>query len=141
MGDESITRERMVERLADSFAGDLGVEPLHVADDEASARIVVDRRHLHPGRLVHGGVYVSLADTVAALGTFRHLGPGQSHTTVELKANLISSAGEGDELVATARPVHLGRRTQVWEVRVQNGDRLAATFTCTQMVLDGDGSG
>ena len=56
-------------------------------------------------------------------------------TTVELKVNVFTAGRPGDELIGTGEPLHVGRRTQVWEVRVHRGDRLAANFTCTQMVL------
>ena len=100
-----------------------------------TGRLAVDRRHLHPGGYVHGGVWVAFGDTVAAWGTMRNLAAGQSFTTVELKANVFAAAGVGDELFAEGEPLHRGRRTQVWEVRIHKGDRLAANFMCTQMVL------
>jgi len=56
---------------------------------------------------------------------------------VALMGGVLFAAGrDGDELTAIAAPLHLGRRTQVWEVRVMNGERLAAFFVCTQMVLE-----
>jgi 1,4-dihydroxy-2-naphthoyl-CoA hydrolase len=55
---------------------------------------------------------------------------------VELKTNVFSAGRLGDVLEATAEALHVGRRTQVWEVRVTNGARLAANFVCTQMVLE-----
>ena len=48
---------------------------------------------------------------------------------------MIASAVEGDELTAIGEPLHVGSRTQVWQVRVMRGERLAASFTCTQMIL------
>ena len=122
--------------LQGSFPGDLGIELTHIADDEVRGRVLVDRRHLHPGGYVHGGVWVAFADTVAAWGTFRHLREGQDFTTVELKANVFAPAREGDELGAVGRPLHVGRRTQVWEVEISKGDKRAAFFTCTQLVLE-----
>ena len=83
--------------------------------------MAVDRRHLHPMGYVHGGAWVAFADTVAAWGTLRHLPEGRGFTTVELKINVISSAGEGDELTAIGEPLHVGSRTQVWQVRVSQG--------------------
>ena len=100
--------------------------------------MVVDARHLHPGGYVHGGVWVALADTVAAWGTMRNLPPGDDFTTVELKTNVFASAGPGEVLEAVARPLHRGRSTQVWEVRITKGERIAAFFTCTQMILAQD---
>jgi uncharacterized protein (TIGR00369 family) len=121
--------------IAGFFPGDLGIELLSLEDDEVSGRLLADRRHLHPGRFVHGGVWVAFADTVAAWGTIRNLPEGHDFTTVELKTNVLAAAREGDELVATGRPLHLGRSTQVWEVRIEKGERLAAFFVCTQMII------
>ena len=135
-----VTEESIAERLRGTFPGGLGVEPLEVGDERARGRLLARKEHLHPGGFVHGGVWVTLADTVAAWGTIRHLSPGQVHSTVEMKVNLFGVANAGDELVATGVPLHVGKRTQAWEVRVENGDRLGALFVCTQMVLEPDGS-
>jgi uncharacterized protein (TIGR00369 family) len=132
-----ITVEASAHVLADSFPGDLGIELVSIDDDSVTGRLVVDRRHLHPGGYVHGGVWVAFADTVAAWGTMRNLPPGRNFTTVELKVNVLTAGMPGDELLAIGEPLHRGRRTQVWEVRVHKADRLAANFVCTQMVLDG----
>lgn len=134
--NQEITPEAIAERLAGTFPGDLGIEVLEVTDEGARGRMPVDQRHLHPGGYVHGGAWVAFADTVAAWGTLRRLAPGHDFTTVELKTSVFAAAGPGDELTATAEPLHVGRRTQVWEVRVFNGERLAAIFSCTQMVLE-----
>ena len=137
MSNPRITPEASVHALNGSFPGDLGIELMEIDDEEVRGRLVVDRRHLHPGGYVHGGVWVAFADTVAAWGTMRNLPPGRNFTTVELKVNVFTSGMLGDELLATGQPLHRGRRTQVWEVRVHKADRLAANFVCTQMVLEG----
>jgi 1,4-dihydroxy-2-naphthoyl-CoA hydrolase len=123
------------DRIRDSFPGRLGVEVVRIDDDEVEGKLVVDDRHLHPGGYVHGGVWVAFADTVAAWGTFRHLPPGHDFTTAELKTNVFAAAGAGDVLTAIGRPVHVGKRTQVWEVLTSSNGRHAALFVCTQMVL------
>src|SRR3954467_14898219 len=119
-----VTPELVARVLEGSFPGDLGIELVSIADDEARGRLEVDARHLHPGGYVHGGVWVAFADTVAAWGTMRNLAPGHDFTTVELKANVFSAAREGDTLDAAGELLHAGRRTQVWEVRISKGDRL-----------------
>jgi uncharacterized protein (TIGR00369 family) len=121
--------------LRGSFPGELGVELLEIEDDLVTGRLLVERRHLHPFGYVHGGVWVAFADTIAAWGTLRNLSPGHNFTTVELKVNVFAAGVEGDELLAVGEPLHRGRRTQVWEVRVSKAGRLAANFVCTQMVL------
>src|SRR5947209_16223435 len=128
----AITPALSVERLAGTFPGDLGIELTEITDEHVRGRMAVDRRHLHPMGYVHGGAWVAFADTVAAWGTLRHLAEGRGFTTVELKINVIASAGEGDVLTAVGEPLHVGSRTQVWQVRVLKDERLAASFTCTQ---------
>jgi 1,4-dihydroxy-2-naphthoyl-CoA hydrolase len=134
-GDARPTAEHLADALRGSFPGALGIEPLDVTEHLVRGRLLVDPRHLHPGGYVHGGVWVAFADTVAAWGTMLNLAPGESFTTSELKVNVFAAATTGDELLAAGEPLHIGRRTQVWEVRVHKDDRLAANFICTQMVL------
>lgn len=127
--------------LPDTFPGDLGIEPLEIEAGRAVGRIVVDGRHLHPGGFVHGGVWTALADTVAAWATYRAIPAGSDFTTVELKLNVFAGGLRGDELTATATPLHVGRTTVVVEVKVERqaadgGERrLAASFVATQFVL------
>jgi 1,4-dihydroxy-2-naphthoyl-CoA hydrolase len=134
-----VTVESVGERIRDSLPGNLGVQPTEVTDEYFRGRMVVDRRHLHPGGLVHGGAWVALADSVGAWQTFRHLPPGHDFTTVEMKLNVFGAAGPGDELVATAEHLHAGRSTHVVEVRVKNGERLVANLVITQFVLVPEG--
>jgi uncharacterized protein (TIGR00369 family) len=125
--------------IGGSFPGDLGIEPLEIEDAFASGRIVVDQRHLHPGGFVHGGVWTALGDTVAAWATFRNIPAGADFTTIELKLNVFGSGLPGDEIVAVAEPLHVGRTTVVIEVkieRIRDGERkLAANLIVTQFVL------
>src|SRR5437764_4809044 len=113
MPNPQITAQAAAVALQGSFPGDLGIEVIEVDDDSVTGRLVVDRRHLHPGGYVHGGVWVAFADTVAAWGTMRNLTPGAGFTTVELKVNVFTAGIAGDSLVATGEPLHRGRRTQV----------------------------
>jgi uncharacterized protein (TIGR00369 family) len=131
----AITPELAAQALAGSFPGDLGIQLVSIDDGEVRGRMEVDRRHLHPGGYVHGGVWVAFADTVAAWGTMRNLPPGHDFTTMELKANVFAAGREGDVLEAVGHPLHIGRRTQVWEVHLRRDERDVAFFTCTQMVL------
>jgi 1,4-dihydroxy-2-naphthoyl-CoA hydrolase len=135
VSNQHITPDAVARNMTGSFPGDLGIEPVELRDGQVVGRLRVERRHLHPGGYVHGGVWVAFADSVAAWGTMRNLQAGSNFTTVELKINVFAAATEGDELVGRGEPLHIGRRTQVWEVRVEKAGRLAANFLCTQMVL------
>lgn len=137
MGNDAIRPQISREALAGSFPGDLGITLTEITDERCVGRMPVDRRHLHPGGYVHGGVWTAFADTVAAWGTMRLLEPGSNFTTVEMKTNVFAAGVDGDVLTGTGEPLHVGRRTQVWEVRVhrERDARLMANFVCTQMIL------
>ena len=130
-----VTVDSIRERIRDSFPDRMGIEPVEITDDHTLGRLVVERRHLHPGGLVHGGVWVALTDTVGAWQTFRHLPPGHDFTTVELKLNVFAGASTGDELIAEATHLHAGRSTHVIQVAVSKGERNAANLVLTQFVL------
>jgi 1,4-dihydroxy-2-naphthoyl-CoA hydrolase len=133
-----VNTDAIARRLEGSFPGELGVEVISADENGARGRLTAERRHLHPGGFVHGGVWVTLADTVAAWATILNLAPGLDFSTAEMKTNLFGVASEGDVLEATATPLHVGRRTQVWEVRVEVAGRLGALFICTQVIVESD---
>lgn len=142
--NEGFTAENVRAFLPGTFPGDLEIEPLEIGDDLATGRIVADRRHLHPGGYVHGGVWTALGDTVAAWATFRNIPVGHNFTTVELKLNVFAAGLPGDEIVASAVPLHAGRSTVVIEVRMERRregaePRLAANMIVTQFVLPPEG--
>lgn len=97
----------------------------------------VMKRHHAPNGFLHAGSVVTLADTACGYGTVLNLPDGASgFTTIELKTNFFSSAMSG-RILATAKPVHRGRTTQVWDAEVVSEDsrKRMALFRCTQSVL------
>jgi uncharacterized protein (TIGR00369 family) len=133
--NREVTPDSIRARIAGSFPDQLGVEPLEVTDERAVGRLVVDDRHLHPGGLVHGGIWVALGDSVAAWQTIRHLEHGHDFTSIEMKLNVFGAAGPGEELVAIAEHLHRGRSTHVLEVRIRRGERMLANLLVTQFVI------
>jgi uncharacterized protein (TIGR00369 family) len=135
-----VTPESVRGFLPGSFPGDLGIEPLEIENDFACGHIVVDKRHLHPGGFVHGGVWTALGDTVAAWATFRNIPAGHNFTTIELKLNVFAAGVLGDEIVATGVALRAGKSTVVIAVkgkRIRDGSepRLAANLIVSQFVL------
>lgn len=135
-----VTPEHIKSFLGDSFPGHLGIEPLEIEQARARGRIIVDQRHLHPGGYVHGGCWTALGDTVAAWATFRNIPPRHDFTTIELKLNVFGAGLLGDEIVAEAVPLHVGRSTVVIEVKIERlrdgGEpKLAANLIVTQFVI------
>ena len=105
--------------------------------DRVVARMVVRPELCTLHNTIHGGAVMAFADSVGAAATVINL-PEDANgtTTIESKTNFIGGAKEGSTLIATATPVHRGRRTQVWQTRLETEDgRLVAVVTQTQMVL------
>lgn len=108
-----------------------------VEPDEVIATLAVRRALGAWNGYLHAGTVTSLADTCCGYGTVRSLPSGASgFTTVELKSNLIGTAHDG-AVICSARPVHKGRTTQVWdaEVRRDRDNVLIACFRNTQLIL------
>ena len=103
-----------------------------VARDAGAARISA-----RCGNTIHGGAVMAFADSVGAAATVINLPEdAKGTTTIESKTNFIGGAKEGITVIATATPVHRGRRTQVWQTRLETEDgKLVAIVTQTQMVL------
>ena len=119
--------------------GHLDMEVLAVEADEVRIRMPVDRRKCAWNGFMHAGAVVSLADTACGYATLRNLPQdARGFTTMELKSNFLGTTLEGD-VECTARPVHRGRNTQVWDAEVRAGGKTLALFRCTQMILRGRG--
>jgi uncharacterized protein (TIGR00369 family) len=119
------------------FAELKGVTFTEVELDRVVARMLVRPDLCTLGHTIHGGAIMALADSVGAAATVINLPEGaKGTTTIESKTNFIGGARQGMTVIATATPVHRGRRTQVWQTRLETGDgKLVAVVTQTQLVL------
>jgi uncharacterized protein (TIGR00369 family) len=110
------------ESLPRGFADELGVELIELDPAGARARIAVEKRHLQPFGIVHGGVYSSLVESICSTVTWLEVkddgmaAMGQSNETTFVRA--IS----GGHVNALARARHKGRSTWVWEVDITDDD-------------------
>lgn len=122
---------------AGHLPGHLGIEVLEIDRHVARCRVPVTRAIMAPNGYLHGGTPVAVADTMCGYGCIRNLPPGATgFTTIELKTNFLGTLRSG-ALVCEARPIHLGRSTQIWDATVNDeaSGRVLATFRCTQMIL------
>ena len=119
------------------FAELKGVTFVEADKDRVVAKMLVRADLCTLYKTVHGGAVMAFADSVGAAATVINLPEdAKGTTTIESKTNFIGGAKEGSTLVATATPVHRGRRTQVWQTRLETEDgKLVAVVTQTQMVL------
>ena len=117
--------------LSDNTAvSHLGIEFLEVGDDFIRARVPVDARTRQPYGLLHGGVSVVLAETLGSLGAAYTSPEGHRAVGLDINANHIKGATSG-WVTGTARPVHIGRTTQVWQIDLHND---AGELTCVSRI-------
>jgi len=119
------------------FAELKGVTFVEADTDRVVARMLVRPDLCTVSHSIHGGAVMAFADSVGAAATVINLPEdAKGTTTIESKTNFIGSAKERTTIVATATPIHRGRRTQVWQTRLETEEgKLVAIVTQTQMVL------
>jgi 1,4-dihydroxy-2-naphthoyl-CoA hydrolase len=124
------------ERAAQSMIGHLGIEVIEAGDDYLKARMPVDHRTRQPAGVLHGGASVTLAETLASWGAAFCVDRSKHHCVgLEINANHLRPVS-GGSVTGIARPIHLGRTTQVWEIRISDErDKLVCIARVTMAVL------
>ncbi|MEM9132911.1 MAG: PaaI family thioesterase [Actinomycetota bacterium] len=113
----------------------IGIRARSMAADEVVAELDWAPELCTNAELLHGGTLMALADSIGAACAMANLPEGAAGTaTIESKTNFLGGVREGT-VVATSRPLHVGRRTIVIETEIHNGDKLVAKTTQTQAVL------
>ena len=118
------------------FAELMGVEIVEREKARVVGRLTVREDLCTAGGILHGGAYMAFADTLGAIGGFLNLPEGARTTTLESKTNFLGSAKVGQTVIGEATPLHIGRRSSVWQTRVTSEDgRLLALVIQTQMTI------
>ena len=128
--------QTMQARLTGFFPDVLGVRIVTALPDRVVAELDVrDELCTVPG-ILHGGAIMAFADTLGAVGTSLNLTAGGGTTTLESKTNFFGAARGGTTITAECVPLHLGRRTHVWQTSVRSPEgKLLAQITQTQFVI------
>ncbi len=123
--------------LSMPFAELLGIEVTKTEKHHVTARMLIRRELCTANAVAHGGALMAFADSIGAIATVLNLKPGDAGTTtVESKTNFVRAAKLGETVLASTTPIHIGRRTHVWQTRLETEDgKLIALVTQTQMIL------
>jgi 1,4-dihydroxy-2-naphthoyl-CoA hydrolase len=114
----------------------MGVEILERSKARVVGRMTVREDLCTAGAILHGGAYMAFADTLGAIGGFLNLPQGARTTTLESKTNFLGSAPVGSVVIGEATPLHVGRRSSVWQTRITSeAGKLLALVTQTQMTI------
>jgi 1,4-dihydroxy-2-naphthoyl-CoA hydrolase len=115
----------------------LGIEFTAIGEDFIEAKMPVDHRTHQPMGLLHGGASVALAETMGSVGATCTLDNATQYCVgLEINANHIKSIRSGF-VYAVARALHLGKKTQVWEIRITSEQQeLVCISRITMAILD-----
>ena len=120
----------------DSMLGHLDIEFTSVDENHVGAKMPVDHRTHQPFGLLHGGASVVLAETLGSVAANLVVDSAQFYCVgLEINANHLKSVRSG-YVYGKAKPVHVGRQTQVWEIRITSEeDKLVCISRLTMAVL------
>ncbi len=122
-----ISIEILTQASLHTASSHLGIEFLEVGDDFIVGRVPVDTRTHQPFGLLHGGVSVVLAETLGSCGAAYSSPVGHQAVGLDINANHLRGVKSG-WVIGTARPIHRGRTTQVWQIDLRNE---AGEMVCT----------
>ncbi len=128
---------RLNESGRNTMTEHLGIEFIAIGDDFLQARMPVDRRTVQPYGLLHGGASAALAETLGSVASTLVVDRARQRVAgLEINANHVRSVREG-WVTGTCRPLHVGRGTHVWDIRIEDGDgRLVCVSRLTVAILD-----
>jgi 1,4-dihydroxy-2-naphthoyl-CoA hydrolase len=115
----------------------IGIQFTEIGDDYIKATMPVDNRTKQPMGLLHGGASVALAESLGSVASVLCVDPEkQTVVGLEINANHIKTAKEGF-VTGITKPIHLGRSTQVWEIRIYNeAEQLVCISRITNAILE-----
>ena len=115
----------------------LDIRITEIGDDYLRGTMPVDDRTRQPYGILHGGASVALAETLGSTAAMLCCEDGRAAVGLEINANHLRAVREGI-VTGTARPIHVGRSTQVWEIRIENEDsELTCIARLTMAVVPG----
>ena len=124
------TLEQLNARSQGCAVSHLGIEFTEIGPDYLCARVPVDERTKQPYGLLHGGVSVVLAETLGSVGAACACPAGHRAVGLDINANHLRAATQG-WVTGTARPVHIGKTTHVWQIDMVNE---AGELTCVSRI-------
>jgi 1,4-dihydroxy-2-naphthoyl-CoA hydrolase len=115
----------------------LGIEFTEIGPDFLRARMPVDERTRQPYGILHGGASVALAETLGSTAAGLTVDPEKYRVVgQEINANHVRAVSEGF-VIGTTRPLHVGKRSHVWEIRIEDEqDRLVCISRITMFVME-----
>jgi 1,4-dihydroxy-2-naphthoyl-CoA hydrolase len=133
---ESATLESLNKWSQNTLAEHLGIEFVEIGDDFLVARMPVNAKTHQPLGLLHGGASVALAETLGSVAATLCLDESKFCVGLEINANHLKGVRNGF-VKGTTKPIHIGKQTHVWEIRISNDlNELICISRITMAVLE-----
>jgi len=113
------TVEELNKQAENSLVDYLGIKITEIGDDYLTGTMPVEWRTHQPFGILHGGASVVLAETLGSIAGNKVVDENSVCVGLEINANHLKKMTEG-KVTGTARPIHIGRSTQVWDIRINN---------------------
>lgn len=118
------------------FSDLMGLEVVERTKQRVRGRLAVRDDLCTAGGILHGGAFMAFADALGAIGGVMNLPEGARTTTLESKTNFLGGAPVGSVVEGETVPLHVGRRSSVWQTRITNADgKLLCLVIQTQMTI------
>jgi 1,4-dihydroxy-2-naphthoyl-CoA hydrolase len=134
---EGITLEELNRQSRNTMVEHIGIEFTAIGADFLEAKMPVDARTHQPFGLLHGGASVALAETLGSMAAACCIDLSHQFCVgLDINANHVKGVTNG-YVKGVTKPVHIGKKTQVWEIRITNErDELVCISRITMAVLD-----
>ena len=114
-----VSLETLNKMSVSTMVNHLGIEFIEIGTDWLTAKMPVDHRTHQPYGLLHGGASVALAETLGSIAAHCCIDSTRQYCVgLEINANHLKAVRDGF-VYGTARPIHVGRSTQVWEIKIE----------------------
>jgi 1,4-dihydroxy-2-naphthoyl-CoA hydrolase len=135
---QNYTLDQIVFLSKNNMLEHIGIEITELGDDYIKAKMAVDHRTVQPMNILHGGASVALAESLGSIGAFLTVDPNNFHCVgMEINANHLRPVQSGHYVFATARPIHLGKKSQVWSIDIVNEEgKLVCLSRITLAVIE-----
>ncbi len=131
-----ISLEQIVQLSTNTMVEHLGIAVTEVGDDFIKASMPVCAKTHQPAGILHGGASMALAETLGSFAAYLAAPPGRQCVGLEINANHLRAVESGF-VYGVARPIHIGRTTQVWDIRITDEeDRNVTASRFTVAVLE-----
>jgi 1,4-dihydroxy-2-naphthoyl-CoA hydrolase len=116
-----VTLDWLRGRLQGTLADTLGMQVTELGADHLVGTMPVDERTCQPMRVLHGGASVALAETLGSLGAnATNRDAAYRFGGQEINANHLRPVPFGSTVTAIAKPLHIGKSSQVWSIDIRN---------------------